>query len=91
MTALGRMVVATTLWLQMLVITAGAADLTGGWKGTLVSPTAVRPKSKSISVRRALPSIPTPTTKESRGSLNCPTSGKRWNTYLEEAVCNEWW
>ena len=37
MTAIERMVVATTLWLQMLIIIAGAADLTGGWKGTLVS------------------------------------------------------
>src|SRR4029079_11325186 len=37
MTATGRTGALTTLGLLMMVVTVGAADLTGGWKGTLAS------------------------------------------------------
>jgi hypothetical protein len=37
MTATGRTGALTTLCLLMMVVTVGAADLTGGWKGTLAS------------------------------------------------------
>ena len=66
----------TSLCLLIMALPLTATDLSGGWKGTLMSTDGSQAEVQIDFSPQVFPSMPTRTIKGSSGRWNCRTSGK---------------